>query len=582
MLRFLGWLTGHSARPNATLWVIGFAAFLASPSLMTPLVADDLMHQVKIDPERPLPGLGGPDAPYFVFADGTAAQRSAMMEEGMFSWWTAEDFKLAFWRPVSEATHRLDDVLFGPNSLLIHLHSLIWFILVLWALNRLYRRLHTPRAAFLALCLYGFDDARGLVLGFASNRNALVAVFFSACVLIAHDRWRREGWRWGTIVGPMMLGVALLSGEIAIAATAYLFAYALFIDEEPFRRRVLSLLPYAALTLAWLVVHRYQGYGAMNSGIYIHPLADPFGFLHKLTERLPMLVLGQVGGVPSDLWIFYPPNIKEGVLTLAYLFLLTIAWLLVPWMRRNRVVSFWTLGAALSLLPVCATFANDRLLGMVAIGASGTLAIILADALSRPPSKLLRTGVGVLVMVHLILAPMTLPLRAMTIQGLDTLYETTVNQAVPRTPEVTQQTLVVPQALSDGSICYLPATRAARKEPRPKALRLLSSGYQRVEVLRLDAHTLKLEPEQGFYATEGEQMTRSASQPFAVGDRVALGDMRVTVTEVNDRGRAMSAEFRFDSPLEDPKWLWMQFNRGVLEPWAPPSIGARATLAPLL
>jgi hypothetical protein len=77
-------------------------------------------------------------------------------------------------------------------------------------------------------------------------------------------------------------------------------------------------------------------------------------------------------------------------------------------------------------------------------------------------------------------------------------------------------------------------------------------------------------------------MTRSPSVPFHVGEQVALEDMRVTVTKVNDRGRAMSAEFRFASPLEDPKWLWMAFNRSVLESWSPPAIGERTTLPPLL
>ena len=580
-LRFLRWLITRLGRPGASIWVIGFALALASPSLMSPLIADDLIHVVKIDPAQPIASLGAPETPYFVFADGTPEQRAALMDEGMFSWWTAEGFKLAFWRPISQASHELDDVLFAENSVLIHLHSLLWFVLSLLALSRLYERFHVPRVAVLALCIYGLDDARGMVLSFASNRNALIAVFFSVCVLIAHDRWRRDGWRAGAFLGPLMLVTALLSGEIAIAATAYLFAYALFIDEHTLKQRALSLLPYAALTLVWLALYRYQGYGAMNSGVYIHPITDTLGFLDKLTERLPVLVLGQVGGLPSDLWLLYPAAIQSVVLTVAYLFLVGLTWFLVPLMKRSRVVSFWTVGAALSLLPVCATFANDRLLGMVAIGASGALAAVLAYAAERPPSAWLRAGVGALVMVHLVFAPLALPLRAMTIQGLGILHEQ-VNAAIPTGPDVTQQTLVIPQALSDGSVCYIPATRAARKTPRPHALRLLSSGYQSVQVHRLDAHTLTLEPEQGFYATEGEQMTRSPSIPFHVGEQVELEDMRVTVTKVNERGRAMSAEFRFASPLEDPKWLWMAFNRSALVAWVPPAIGERTTLPPLL
>ena len=562
--------------------VIAIAFVLASPSLLSPLVADDLIHQIRIDPTQPIPGWDDPNGPYFVFADGTAEQRAQLMQEGVFSWWTAEDFKLAFWRPISEATHRLDDTLFGENSVLIHLHSLLWFALVLLALSRLYERFHMSRVAVLALCIYALDDTRGMVLGFASNRNALIAVFFSVCTLIAHDRWRRDGWSPGAYLGPLIFVAALLSGEFAIATTAYLFAYALFIDEHTLKRRVMSLLPYALLTVTWALLYRYQGYGTMNSGIYIHPLADPIGFFSKLIERLPVLVLGQVAGLPSDLGLLYPPAIKAVILLLGGGLVIGLAWLLVPLMKRSRVLSFWVVGATLSLLPVCATFTNDRLLGMIAIGASGALAVLMAYAIERPASRGARIGISALVTVHLVLAPLALPVRSMTMNLLNSVHERT-NAAIPADDSVTQRTLVIPQALSDGSVCYHPIRRAANHTPRPKAMRLLSTGYQRVDVTRLDLYTLSVEPEQGFYATEGEQMTRHPSLPFAVEDRVELSDMRVTITKVNAHGRAMSAEFRFDAPLEAPKWLWMQFVSGhTLEPWTPPALGERATLPPLL
>ena len=70
--------------------VIAVAFVLASPSLLSPLVADDLIHQIRIDPTQPIPGWDDPNGPYFVFADGTAEQRAQLMQEGVFSWWNGQ------------------------------------------------------------------------------------------------------------------------------------------------------------------------------------------------------------------------------------------------------------------------------------------------------------------------------------------------------------------------------------------------------------------------------------------------------------------------------------------------------------
>ena len=57
-----------------------------------------------------------------------------------------------------------------------------------------------------------------------------IALTLAIPVLLLHDRWRREGWRPGAWLGPLVLGVALLAGESALAIGAYLAAYALHLD----------------------------------------------------------------------------------------------------------------------------------------------------------------------------------------------------------------------------------------------------------------------------------------------------------------------------------------------------------------
>jgi len=67
-----------------------------------------------------------------------------LLEEGVFGWWTAPDFRMSFWRPLSSLTHVLDHVLWPRSFILAHVHSMAWFVALLVAVAMLYRRFHAP------------------------------------------------------------------------------------------------------------------------------------------------------------------------------------------------------------------------------------------------------------------------------------------------------------------------------------------------------------------------------------------------------------------------------------------------------
>jgi hypothetical protein len=231
----------------------------------------------------------------------------------------------------------------------------------------------------LALALFAFDDARGFVVGFVSNRNALVAAVFGVCALIAYDCWRRDGWKAGAVLAPALLLVGLLSAEMAVATTAFLFAYALFVDSGAWRRRLARLVPCALVVVGWQLAYGAQGYGAAQSGIYVHPLGEPLHFALKLAERLPVLALGQLGAPPADAWLLLPDGARIAVYALALTALVAMGWLLRP-VLAQPLTKFWSLAAALALVPISATFPSDRLLVFVGIGAAGALASCFAGA----------------------------------------------------------------------------------------------------------------------------------------------------------------------------------------------------------
>ena len=258
--------------------VIAVAIGLAAPAVTADFTADDHLHRLLL---REAPGLGGlPSRPFdlFVFATGEPADTANLRTIGVYPWWTDPQLKLSFWRPLSSATHVLDHAL-GPESSPAQLaHNLAWHALGLVLVWLFYRRFLSVRwIAVLALALYGFDDARGPVVGWIANRNALVALALALPVLLAHDRWRRDDWLPGRWVGPLVFAASLGAGESSIAILAYLGAHALWLDRGSWRARALALAPYAVIVIAWRILYAHFGYGTFGSGIYLDPGADPIG-----------------------------------------------------------------------------------------------------------------------------------------------------------------------------------------------------------------------------------------------------------------------------------------------------------------
>ena len=562
------------------------ALLLASPSLGIGPMGDDYMHLARVDERLHVPGFAYAPFDLFTFVSGDPAQRALLLEEGVFGWWMAPDFRMSFWRPLSSLTHVLDHRLWPRSSVLAHAHSMLWFVALLAVVAALYRRFHVPWIAHMALVLYAVDDARGWVLGWTANRNALVAATLAFAALVAHDHARRDGWRPGTWLGPALFGAALLGGEAALALTGYLFAYALFLDSGPLARRLLRLWPYAALAGAWLLAYQALGYGTTGGGMYLNPLDEPALYLRALAERLPVLLAAQVGVSLSDVWVVLPTSAQIAAYTVAVLGLVVFAVLIAPLWRRLPACRFWALGTVLSLPPVCATFPMDRLLVFAGVGAMAVIAVVFAEwtqggafaLLPRARDAMVSTAVVLLALAHLVLAPVLLPLRVLTV-GLAAGMGETLEASIPTDEAIRGRTLVI--LSSSAELTTLPPwmQREVFGVPRPRRMRVLASCFGELRVSRLDATTLRVRPERGFLDNELLRMVRGLSRPFRPGDEIALSDLRVWVREVTADGRPAEVDFAFGVPLEDASLLWTRLQAGgALAPWSPPVVGESLVL----
>ena len=71
----------------------------------------------------------------------------------------------------------------------MHVHSLLWFVLLLFLVTKFYRRILGPTwLAGLAVLLFAVEDGHGSPVGWICNRNILIAASFGIGCLIAHDR----------------------------------------------------------------------------------------------------------------------------------------------------------------------------------------------------------------------------------------------------------------------------------------------------------------------------------------------------------------------------------------------------------
>jgi hypothetical protein len=580
---FLRWLS----RPSAPIASVALALLLASPALPSGLAGDDYFHQLVLTRNHEISTVPDDPMEMFVWGNGDPGHIHTMMEIGLTGWWTNPTFKMAYFRPLAVLTHWLDYRLWPGAPWLMHLHSLLWFGAALLLLAQLYRRLLSRSAAALhsqawlpalALLLYAIDDAHAMTLGWIANRNAILAFALGVPVLILHDRYVHDGERRAGVVAPFVLALALLAGESALAVAGYLFAYALFIDRAPRTRSLLRLWPYGAVLALWSTFYRMAGFGAHGSGLVIDPGGEPLRFLVTALERAPVMLAAQVAFPPSDAWEAYPliaAWLQPVMFGWVWLVVIAFALAIRPLLRAEPTVRFFALGSVLAALPVSAQFPHDRLLLFVGLGAAPLVAMLIGRILqpgAQPEPRLSRVAGYTCIGLHLVLAPLLLPLRVLApLHG-----EIMVghgDRSLDERPSVRDKTIVLINPPLDAYAAYVPPTRAAQGRNRPRALRWLATAGSDVRVTRLDERTLRVRPSGGFLALPSERMQRDPKDRMPVGYRVRFSDLTIEVTALTADGRPAEILAHFDHALEDPSYEFYAWQGLRYEPLALPRIG---------
>lgn len=518
------------------------------------------------------------------------AHNLSQMDFGTMPWWGSPDLHQAFLRYASTLTMMLDYRLWPNHPALMHLHSLLWLAAAVLVAALLYREvMGATWVAGLAALMYAIDGAHAVPAAYLANRNALIACCFGFLSVLGFVRWRKHGHARTRWLSVLMLALALSAGEMGLATMAYLFSYALTVDEDGIRARLMRLLPHGAVLAAWALIYKLGNFGSQGSGFYLDPLHDPLGFTGSFCQRAAFLLMGQWSPLPAEMSMANAHGTSAFLHMSVFSFAIAaiVAVLFIPLILRDRVARFWGLGALLSLIPIGAVGPENRLLGFVGLGSMALLAqltqFLFARSSVAPVPRVWKgfawAATLLLLIIHLVAAPF-LGIVRLAYQADASSRMTRAMASVPGDSRIASQDLVL---INPPDHIYLVsaiwAVNLLEHRPMPRHMRALSTGGT-LEVTRVGPRSLRVRFPGGFFPTAFSRFVRSPNDRFSPRQHLELPGISITLEALDARGDPAQVLYEFPLPLEDPSLRWMRWHDGVYVPWTPPAVGNTQRFSP--
>jgi hypothetical protein len=577
------------------LAVLLLAALLYFPFLFSGFFQDDYGFRLQFSPEIYQKGNVPAEVAQnsvlnlYAFSWNSSARLPIEQEIGFAPWWASSKIWTNFFRPLSSLTLALDFTLWPNAPWVMHLHSLLWFFLMIVLAFQLYRSVSgSTVVAGLGILLLAADSAFTGPAGWISNRHAVIAMVFSVLTVWLYHRGASKH-QWAEIAGACGAYVlALLASEMGLVAFAYLLAYFLAMDRDRWRGRMLRLAPFFLITVIWRLVYTWLGYGSSGTLLYVDPILNPVDFLVQMLTRYPVLLFSAVGVPLADLLLAFSPWGAAWVALLSLIPLGILALAVYPIVKNHRTSAFWTIGVLAAVVPLVSGIPQNRNLGLVGLGAMGLVGQLLVDVATAPKPGpftrfqrvLLRIIVPILLVLYLVVSPIIVITNPSSTRMMAQAQASAGD--IGTDPALAHQYVYMinpPGAMSPMAGLN---QRLFTDEPYPLSINYLSSGFSPVRIERLDAQTIVVTPDGGYTPLPGAILDRKTGQwtdvhldnvyraldeffynpryPMRVGQAVALREVTVRVTAMTDDGRIAQASFHFDHPLEDSRYVWLLWN----------------------
>ncbi len=581
--RFIIKLRNFCTHPRAPWYALVLAVAITLPALFSGFWLDDYIHVLTLE------GKGMPTSTFdlFCFGNGDPEVIAPLIDRGTLPWYTLPELKVHFFRPLSSATMALDHSLFGRSAVGYHLHSTLWYLLLIVAIWLLLRRLLPLKTAVLVLILYALDDGHIPPVLWLSNRNAIVSAVPALLGLVAHLAWRERGWKPGLPLSLLGYVAGLLGGETALGIMGYLIAYELLARDDRIIQRVKALVGGGIVSCGYLVYYKVAGYGVYGSGVYVDPVTEFAAFATLAPERLATLVGAQFFAVPPELPVansaLYLPVVGAGFLSVGVLI-----WALVKlWSNMDKTtrrhVRWMGVGALLATVPSLATFPSGRLLILPSLGAALVTALIIQQGLQwhgEKRSRLLVVLAHLFVVLHLVLMPLfwvgnSLAFPAFTYLSNDAFHTMEIDDDTAGDELIFS--LYAPDPYTG---FYSLIRRDFFGYPSPKGWQNLSVAPATHRVTRTHENRFEVEIVDGeLLSTSFEQLLRSRSFPYAIGDQIERGGYVIEILEIGEWGPTRFS-VAFPDALESSQYRFLAWKEGQLRVVTWPPIGTPLILTP--
>ncbi|MFO0677530.1 MAG: hypothetical protein U0169_13425 [Polyangiaceae bacterium] len=514
---------------------------------------------------------------------GTQGNQAAILR-GELPWWTTPDLRIHLLRPLTSLTFLFDTKVFGgASAVLWHLHSLVWYVVLVERVGALFRKVLPRATANVAMLVFALSTAHFLPYAWLAARHMLIAGVTGVFGLHALLRWER--------LGPWLFALALLVGLAASEAAIGVlpFGVAWLVATRGSKRAVGAALP-SLLTLGiWTVAYVRLDGGAVNSGGYVDPLGSPAAYARKALVMLPVMLGNAFLGLQAELVSILPspPFVVVGVAAVVLVALMVRAsWSFVA-ARERRVLPWAFTAAVLALAPALGGFPGARILLLPNLGFAPILAVLLVRGFTADPAASLgkRTfrfvTTSIFVVGHVVVPPLANVAAARYHAGVARSLERVADGIdLANSPEGGVRTFVL--GASDPFVTiYPPIVLLTRSPERAKDLRCfapLVASRQAIEVSRTSENELEIYPTEGpFLRGPFESLFRASHRPMAKGDRFSQCEASILVESVKD-GRPSDLHVTFDVPLEDPSLRVVVWNGERFERLRVPKIGSHVTV----
>jgi hypothetical protein len=229
---------------------------------------------------------------------------------------------------------------------------------------------------------------------------------------------------------------------------------------------------------------------------------------------------------------------------------------------------------------MCGVHPEDRMLTATALGATQVVAAFLwavLDGSYERATRLSYVAAGLLVLTHLVFAPVTLPLRAYDVYAIERWMQHS-DKSLPQGDEAKGKTLVIINPPLDIFAVYWPVFRGSRHWQLPDRFRWLATAEADLRVTRVDANSLSIGIDGGLLTTATQVMFRRPERKFTLGQEVRLEGVTYKVVALTDDGRPAQIVARFDQPLENPEFAWRVWGKHEYLPFTPPAVGKSVLL----